>query len=601
MATVYLGCLVAGAEMVRTVAIKRVHASLAVDAKCTAMMLDEARLASRISHPNVVPILDVIRESGEIMLVLEYVHGVTASQLAREGTSRTHLPPAIAAAIVVGALRGLHAAHCATDEHGRPMGLVHRDVSPQNIMVGIDGAVRVIDFGIARALGRAEVTTGTELRGKVAYMAPERLRGQKTDLRVDLWSAGVVLWELVSGKKLFEADDPIEVAVRVCTGTIPQTGNDAIDAVLERALARDLDQRFKTAAEMADALEQSLTIANSREVTEVLHKGCEKLLNAQSDALTSLRQRFASRKPGELVSSVARTPIAVDDDPGPDVRQEDTGPTSIRRSPVDTRDAAPLELVVPASIPRQPIAPSSGQVPAAAPLSGAVRTAAPVPAAGTPPHSGTVPRATPVASSATIATAAKIETDLTAPASDEAPVPVERSAPQQESPKLESTLATAGSSSRKGATQPLAPPMSAPTPEPPSAEASSAFAAVPASRKGSTIPLAPAQSGATLPVPAQGPAPEGEPVIELDTSRGPPARTSQTVPIGAPASSTGPVSLGPLSPHTSAGMAPTGTGGLQRGEARTSGVPWGVIGVVLGVVVLVFGLLVAVLFAMSGT
>lgn len=607
MATVYLGCLVAGAEMVRTVAIKRVHASLAVDAKCTAMMLDEARLASRISHPNVVPILDVIRESGEIMLVLEYVHGVTASQLAREGTSRTHLPPAIAAAIVVGALRGLHAAHRATDEHGRPMGLVHRDVSPQNIMVGIDGAVRVIDFGIARALGRAEVTTGTELRGKVAYMAPERLRGQKTDLRVDLWSAGVVLWELVSGKKLFEADDPIEVAVRVCTGTIPQTGNDAIDAVLERALARDLDQRFKTAAEMADALEQSLTIANSREITEVLHKGCEKLLNAQSDALASLRQRFASRKPGELVSSVARTPIAVDDDPGPDVRQEDTGPTSIRRSPVDTRDAAPLELVVPASIPRQPIASSSGQASAAAPVSGAIRTAAPVPAAGTPPHSGTVPRAAPVASSAKMATAAKVESDLTAPpASDERPVEAapletrEPSAPQQDAAKLETTMTAAGGSSRKGATQPLAPPMTAPTPEPPSADTSSAFAAVPASRKGSTIPLVPAQPAAAVPVAAPGPAPEAEPVIELDTSRGPPARTSQTVPIGAPASSTGPVSLGPLSPHTPAGMAPMGPIGMQRGEARTSSVPWGVIGAVLAVVVLVFGLLVAVLFAMSG-
>ena len=296
MATVYLGCVVGDGGPARTVAIKRVHPSLAVDTRCTAMMLDEARMASRISHPNVVPILDVIREEDEIMLVLEYVHGVTASQLAWEGASQTAIPPAIATAILVGALRGLEAAHTATDTSGKPMGLVHRDVSPQNIMIGLDGAARVIDFGIARALGRAEVTTGTELRGKVAYMAPERLRGQKTDLRVDLWSAGVVLWELVSGRKLFQADDPIEVAVKVCTGAIPQTGHDALDTVLERALARDLEERFRTAAEMADALAGALPPATNQDVAAYMKKGCGLLLDAQTMALTSLKNRVEKGK-----------------------------------------------------------------------------------------------------------------------------------------------------------------------------------------------------------------------------------------------------------------------------------------------------------------
>jgi len=309
MATVYLGCLVGGGGMARTVAIKRVHPSLAVDARCTAMMLDEARMASRISHPNVVPILDVIREADEIMLVLEYVHGVTASQLAKEGASQTAIPPAIATAILVGALRGLDAAHAATDSSGRPLGLVHRDVSPQNIMIGLDGAARVIDFGIARALGRAEVTTGTELRGKVAYMAPERLRGQKTDLRVDLWSAGVVLWELVSGTKLFQADDPIEVAVRVCTGAIPQTGHDALDAVLERALARDLEERFRTAAEMADALAAALPPASPAEVAAYLKQGCGRLLDAQSMALASLKNRIEKGVLPDPLPARLRTPM----------------------------------------------------------------------------------------------------------------------------------------------------------------------------------------------------------------------------------------------------------------------------------------------------
>lgn len=292
MATVYLGALVESGGVARTVAIKRVHPSLAVDAKCTAMMLDEARMASRISHANVVPILDVVREGAEIMLVLEYVHGVTASQLAREGSNQTSIPANVASAIVCGALRGLDAAHAATDVQGRPMGLVHRDISPQNIMVGLDGAARVIDFGIARALGRAEVTTGTELRGKVAYMAPERLRGQKTDLRVDLWSAGVVLWELVMGTKLFQAEDPIEAAVKVCTGSIPQTGNDALDGVLERALARDLDDRYPTAGDMANALEAAVPPASPAEVSAFMRKGCARLLDAQTAALASLKNRI---------------------------------------------------------------------------------------------------------------------------------------------------------------------------------------------------------------------------------------------------------------------------------------------------------------------
>lgn len=336
MATVYLGCLLGEGGMARTVAIKRVHPSLAVDARCTAMMLDEARMASRISHPNVVPILDVIREADEIMLVLEYVHGVTASQLAREGKDQTAIPPAIATSIVVGALRGLDAAHAATDVGGRPMGLVHRDVSPQNIMVGRDGAARVIDFGIARALGRAEVTTGTELRGKVAYMAPERLRGQKTDLRVDLWSAGVVLWELVSGTKLFQAEDPIEVAVRVCTGSIPQTGHDALDAVLERALARDLEERFRTAGEMADALEAALPPATPAEVSEYMKQGCGRLLDAQSMALTSLKNRIEKGPLPEPMLARLRTPMG------------------FAVSPISTRASSAVEPVVNTAIPLDP-------------------------------------------------------------------------------------------------------------------------------------------------------------------------------------------------------------------------------------------------------
>jgi serine/threonine protein kinase len=318
MATVYLGKMFGGAGFSRTVAIKKLHAGLASDPKFSRMMLDEARMASRITHPNVVPILDVVTSGEGVMLVFEYVFGVSVGQLARTSAGRRALPLPIAAAIVVGALRGLEAAHTATDEVGQRLGLVHRDISPQNLMVGSDGAVRVIDFGIARALGRAEVTTGNELRGKASYMAPERFRGQKSDHRIDLWAMGVVFWELVCGAKLFDSEDPIETALMVCTGAIRQTGVDALDRVLERALNRDVDARFSSAAEMAKAIESALLVADSRVVAEYVREQCPAHLEAQREALRALDARFVglepeSRKPlgggGVAISTPAPVPV----------------------------------------------------------------------------------------------------------------------------------------------------------------------------------------------------------------------------------------------------------------------------------------------------
>lgn len=297
MATVYLGKMFGGAGFSRTVAIKKLHASLASDPKFSRMLLDEARMASRITHPNVVPVLDVVTSGDSVMLVFEYVFGVSVGQLARTSAGRRALPLPIAAAIVVGALRGLEAAHTATDEVGEPLGLVHRDISPQNLMVGSDGAVRVIDFGIARALGRAEVTTGNELRGKASYMAPERFRGQRSDHRVDLWAMGVVFWELVCGAKLFDSEDPIETALRVCTGALRQTGVDALDRVLERALSRDVATRFSSAAEMAKAIEGALLVADARVVAEYVKAQCPAHLEAQREALRALDARFVGLEP----------------------------------------------------------------------------------------------------------------------------------------------------------------------------------------------------------------------------------------------------------------------------------------------------------------
>src|SRR6478736_1694730 len=160
MATVHIGRLLGPVGFARTVAIKRLHPHYAKDPEFVSMFLDEARLAARIRHPNVVPTLDVVALDGELFLVMEYVQGESFARLVREARrARLDVPPEVISAIVVGALNGLHAAHEATSERGEPLNIVHRDVTPQNILVGSDGVARLLDFGVAKAAGSLHATT----------------------------------------------------------------------------------------------------------------------------------------------------------------------------------------------------------------------------------------------------------------------------------------------------------------------------------------------------------------------------------------------------------------------------------------------------------
>src|SRR5688572_18113877 len=174
MATVHLGRLLGSAGFARTVAIKRLHPALAKDEDFVTMLLDEARLASRIRHPHVVPTLDVIAENDEVLLVMEYVQGESLSRLMR-AVRPAPVPLPIAIAVGIQMLHGLHAAHEAKTEQGQNLHLVHRDVSPQNVLVGIDGIARVLDFGVAKAAHRAQTTREGQIKGKLSYMAPEQL------------------------------------------------------------------------------------------------------------------------------------------------------------------------------------------------------------------------------------------------------------------------------------------------------------------------------------------------------------------------------------------------------------------------------------------
>src|SRR6478609_10040309 len=201
MATVHFGRLLGPKSQQKTVAIKRLHAQFAQNPDFVDMFLDEGRVASRIDHPHVVPVLDVAMTGDELFLVMEYVHGETLAKLLSTSKNRGQaVPTDVAFAIVVGLLEGLHAAHEATDENGEPLNIVHRDVSPPNVMIGTDGIARVLDFGVAKAAGRLHLTRDRQLKGKLTYMAPEQVRGQGMDRRTDVYAATIVLWELLVGK-----------------------------------------------------------------------------------------------------------------------------------------------------------------------------------------------------------------------------------------------------------------------------------------------------------------------------------------------------------------------------------------------------------------
>jgi serine/threonine-protein kinase len=243
------------------VVVKKVLPHLAVKPDFIAMFLDEARIASMLDHPNIVRITEVGRAGDEYFLAMELVQGKPlASILQQSEKAKTPIPHHLAALSVANAAAGLHHAHQLTDASGHPLGLVHRDVSPQNIMVSFEGSVKVIDFGIARALGRLGDTVAGSLKGKLGYMAPEQARGEQVDARADLFSLGVVLWECVAGRRLFLRENELATLRAVAYEPIPSVSklvevDPALGAIVRRAVTRNIDERFQDAEEMRIALE----------------------------------------------------------------------------------------------------------------------------------------------------------------------------------------------------------------------------------------------------------------------------------------------------------------------------------------------------------
>jgi TolB-like protein len=265
MGTVHLARLIGPAGFSRTVAVKRLHRHLTTDPEFPAMLIDEARVASRIRHPNVVSTLDVVAFQDELILVMEYIHGESVLKLARAVQEKGELVPLrVVGAMLIDSLHGLHAAHEATDQRGQPLGVVHRDISPQNMLVGVDGVTRVADFGIAKASGRSHVTDGPSVKGKVAYMAPEQIQKGEATRATDIFAASIVLWELLTGRPLFAGRTDGQTVHNVLNAPIVwpselvPTLPARLDDILRRGLARDAGARYATAREMAVDLEAAI-------------------------------------------------------------------------------------------------------------------------------------------------------------------------------------------------------------------------------------------------------------------------------------------------------------------------------------------------------
>jgi serine/threonine-protein kinase len=257
MATVYLARAVGSSGFVTEVALKLTHAHLRASAEFANDLVEEGKLAARIRHRNVVSVIDVGDDPHGLYLVLEYIEGDTLAGLIRGADA---IPTPMAARLLLDALAGLHAAHELREDDGSLVGVVHRDFTPQNILVGADGVARLADFGIAKAATRIGHTRTGMIKGKIAYMAPEQAHGLPLDRRCDVWAAGVVAWELFAGRRLHGHGDDLATMLKVATLPPPLLGSVSpevpvgIEAAVAGALEMRLDDRFPTAQAFSKAL-----------------------------------------------------------------------------------------------------------------------------------------------------------------------------------------------------------------------------------------------------------------------------------------------------------------------------------------------------------
>lgn len=355
MAEIYAARRRAGGEIV---VIKQMLPQFATDPSFVEMFLDEGRTIALLRHPNIVRMLDFGYEADLPYLAMEYLHGVDLRGLIRASRQRQRaLSPALALHVMDGVLAGLHCAHEARTLDGFPLELVHRDVSPQNVLVTYAGEVKMIDFGIAKARGKLHETRAGALKGKVPYMSPEQVRGQDIDLRTDVYAAGVVLFELLAGRRPYVIDreerggefaqmiaivDRRLIALEVLRPDLPR----ALGAVIQRAMAAAPEDRYPTAEAMRHEIAD---VARTYGLVATTGDLAAHLATSFDDRARRLRNALHQQADEETLIDVlreghaARTP-AEDDDDSPDATGEEDAPTALSAAPASTMPAAPAAL-----------------------------------------------------------------------------------------------------------------------------------------------------------------------------------------------------------------------------------------------------------------
>ncbi len=327
MATIHIARLMGDVGFSRIVAAKRMHPELAEDSEFVAMFLDEARIASKVQHRNVVNVLDVVTLGDEVMLVQEYVHGAPLSALLRAAhEANASVPVPVAAAIACHILAGLHAAHETRDEMGEPLHIVHRDVSPQNIMVGADGTARLLDFGVAKAAMGAHVSRKGTFKGKLGYSAPEQIRGEATR-QSDVYALGVVLWELLVGHRLHNrAQGEAELIAEIIAGKLPTITQElaadrnfigpyrwreleTIEPVIRKALDVHAKRRWQTAADMEEAIAAAVPIASPADIAAWLRAVGQHFLDEREQMIAE--EEASWRRAGSGHPTVSARPVRI--------------------------------------------------------------------------------------------------------------------------------------------------------------------------------------------------------------------------------------------------------------------------------------------------
>lgn len=277
MAQVWAARLRGARQFQKIVAVKTMLPKLSDDEQFEQMFLDEASLASQVRHPNAVEIMDLGEQNGVLYLVMEWIEGVPLNQLMKAAKAAGGMPPAVAARIAMQACAGLHAAHELKDEKGQLVGLVHRDVSPQNLLVTYDGVTKVVDFGVAKAtaLGGSATVAG-QVKGKVSYMAPEQVNGEGLDRRADVFALGIILYALTTGKHPFRRESEAATMYNICSPdpVVPPSRVRAdypkeLEPIVLKALEKDRGKRYGSADEMLralDALPSHLRVSSDADV-----------------------------------------------------------------------------------------------------------------------------------------------------------------------------------------------------------------------------------------------------------------------------------------------------------------------------------------------